>query len=109
MGVWAFFAGLHLLLYGPLVLLWIFLGSQEPPYAAFWFTYWINFVHSTLIPVFILIQGAWLAVIYLERGNEDEGFLLIEPILAAIFYFFIGLSTLGAIYCDWWKAVAYYD
>ena len=55
------------------------------------------------------MQGAWLAVIYVERGNEDDSFLLIEPILAAIFYFFIGLSTLGAIYCDWWKAVAYYD
>ena len=104
---------MHLFLYAPLLFLWIGLSGQTPDpetgYNAFWYTYWINFVHSALIPVFITLQSAWIIVIIIERDNEDESFSLIEPILAAIFYFFIGFSTLGAIYCDWWKAVAYYD
>ena len=66
-------------------------------------------MHQFLWPMFLANELAWLAIIYTGRGREDEGFSLIEPILAALFYGIIGLSTILALRCDYWKAVAYYD
>ena len=59
--------------------------------------------------MFLANELAWLIIIWNGRGREDEGFSLIEPILAALFYGIIGLSTILALRCDYWKAIAYYD
>ena len=54
-------------------------------------------------------EGLWLYEIYHDRDGDDIGFKLVEPILAAIFYPFIALPTIGAIKCDYRKALLYYD
>ena len=54
-------------------------------------------------------EGLWLYEIYYDKDREDIGFKLVEPILAAIFYPFIALPTIGAIKCDYRKALLYYD
>ena len=57
--------------------------------------------------MFVTNEIAWLYITFTE--DEDEFFSRIEPILAAIFYPFIAIPTMGAIQCDYWKAIAYYD
>ena len=52
-------------------------------------------------------ESLWLAAIYVEE--DSVGFKLVEPILAALFYPFIALPTIGAIKCDYRKALLYYD
>ena len=69
----------------------------------------MDIIVTTLYPVFIITEGAWFWIIYRDWNYEDEGFLLIEPILVAFFYFFLGLATILALRCDYWKAIAYYD
>lgn len=105
---WGWFAGVHFILYFPLLVLWISLGGEENP-NAYWYAFWMDLIVTTLYPVFIITEGAWFWIIYTDRNYEDEGFLLIEPILAAFFYGFLGLSTILALRCDYWKAIAYYD
>ena len=106
LAVWAYFAGTHFLVYAPLLFLWMSLSGNPEPHA-YWYAYWLKRVVSVLWFMFLTNEAAWLYIAITEP--EDESFSKIEPILAAIFYPFIGLPTIGAISCDYWKAIPYYD
>ena len=63
----------------------------------------------TLIPIFVLTEGLWFYIISSERGNDDAGFKLVEPIIVALFYGFYAFPTAWMIMCDYEKAILYYD
>ena len=109
MKTWYFFCGSTFLQFGPYFIVWalLFGGLLSNPFPLKYLLK--DIIVPTLIPIFVLTEGLWFYIISSERGNDDAGFKLVEPIIVALFYGFYAFPTAWMIMCDYEKAILYYD